>query len=345
MKPNLRKHLVAILAGLLIAIPQAAASARNVDCDNGDSLANALTSGLGSAATLEINLIGTCHGDFTINRDRVRVLGDHNASIVGSIRVFGSDNVAFRDLTITGPGDGLLIFNSRVRLIDVRVTANEGTGISLDESGALQMTRGEVNANAEFGVQARGSHAKFFDTQIVGNSAIGIRATGGSSLHIEGGAVSNSGIHGIEMMFNSALFLWHTELSNNGAVEGYGAMLTMGSSGELHFATIKENSGEGVEAIGNSAVEINGGVIHSNLHHGVSLGLGSVADLVGGVQIFGNGADGVFLDAASGLWVRDNSSIPPNGSGWSVGCNGDESSVAVFDPAFVPAIGCTDPDF
>ncbi|MDH3431703.1 MAG: right-handed parallel beta-helix repeat-containing protein [Gammaproteobacteria bacterium] len=344
MKPSLGLYLVAIIAGMLVAVPEATASSRNVDCDKDDSLTKVLASSIGSAATLEINLLGTCYENVTINRDRVRILGDGNTTVVGRFRVFGSDNVFFRDLTITGPGNGLTILNSRVRVIDVRITGNEGTGILLDESASIQMNGGEVSANAASGVYLTGSHAKFSDAQVIGNSGSGIAATSGSTVQIEGGSVSNNEVHGIDMMFNSALSLWGTELSNNGTVEGYGAHFSHGSSGELHFATITANSGEGVEAFANSAISINGGHIFENDHHGVSLGLDTVAEL-NDVQIYGNVGHGAFLWAASGLFVSGNTNIPPNNAGWSVQCDGKKSSVRVHDPATVAAIDCSEPDF
>ncbi|MDH4073923.1 MAG: right-handed parallel beta-helix repeat-containing protein, partial [Gammaproteobacteria bacterium] len=251
---------------------------------------------------------------------------------------------SFSDLTITGPGDGLLIHNSRVRLFDVRLIGNEGAGVSLDQGGALWMNGGEVSANAATGAQIRGSYAKFLNTQVTGNSGSGISATGRATVHLEGGAVSHNDAHGIDTTFSSALFLSGTELSKNGAVGGYGAYFGHGSSGEMQSVTITENGGEGVEAYANSSVSINGGSIFANDHNGVSLGFGSVATLRD-VQISANIATGVTLWAGSGLFVYGDSDIPPNGSGWSVDCDGKESSLRVHDAASVPAINCSDPEF
>jgi len=344
MKASICRYILAVAVGFTLPTSLAFAGTRNVDCDAGGSIEKALRTGIGSADMLEIKLTGACYEDLAINRLRVRILGDGDASIVGNIRVLGPNDVLFRDLTITGPGGGLTVFNSRVRLIDVRITTNEGPGIMLDEGGAIRMTRGEVSANAGPGVFMTGSYAKLTDTRVIGNSGTGIGATGGSTLHIEGGAVSGNGVHGIDMMFSSSLSLWGTELSDNGIVEGYGAHFSHGSSGEIHFATITGNSGEGVEAFANSAIHINGGSIVGNDHHGVSLGLDSTADLVD-VQILGNVGHGVFLWAASGLFIGGNSNIPPNNSSWSVGCDGKESSLMVDAPAYVPAIDCPDPEF
>lgn len=344
MKKSAGFSLFAVIVALLVTVPEATASSKHVDCDRGGSLAKVLNSDVGSAAWLEINLLGTCYENATINRDRVRILGDGNTTIVGRIRVFGSDNVSFRNLTITGPGDGLTIFNSRVRLIDVRITANEGTGILLDEGASIQMNGGEVSANAASGVHLTGSFAKFSDTQVMANSGSGISATTGAKVRIEGGSVTNNAVHGIDMMFNSALSLWGTELSSNGSTEGYGAHFGHGSSGEIHFATITANAGEGVEAFANSVISIDGGLISGNHHHGVSLGLHSVADLTD-VQIYDNAGHGAFLWAASGLFVAGTTNIPPNNAGWSIQCDGKESSVRVHDPATVAAIDCSDEDF
>lgn len=344
MKRRFGLYLAVTVVSLLIAAPGTAAKPGTVNCDKNDSLAKALASGAGSAETLVINVVGTCYESVTINRDRVRIVGDGNTTIVGRIRVFGSDNVQFASLAITGTDNGLTIRNSRVRLIDVRITGNEGVGIDLDESASIQMNGGEVSDNAGTGVSLTGSYARFSDTQVTGNSGSGIGATGASTVQISGGAVSNNDGHGIDMMYSSALSLWGTELSGNGAVEGYGAHFGFGSSGDLNFATITANSGEGVEAFANSVVSINGGFVFGNDHHGVSLGLDSVGNLID-VQIYDNAAQGALLWAGSSLFISGDTNIPPNGAGWSVQCDGKESSLQVHDPATVAAVDCPDPDF
>ena len=344
MKQRFGLYLAVTVVSLLIASPDAAAKPGTVDCDRNGSLAKALESSVGSAETLVINLVGTCYESVTINRDRVRIIGDGNTAIVGRIRVFGSDNVQFDNLAITGTDHGLTIRNSRVRLIDVRITGNEGDGIELAESATIQMNGGEVSNNAGTGVSLTGSYARLSDTQVTGNAGSGIGANSASTVQIYGGVVSNNDGHGIDMMFNSALSLWDTEISSNGSTEGYGVHFGFGSSGEIHFATITANSGEGVEAFSNSTVHINGGQIYGNDHHGVSLGLRSVGDLTD-VQIYGNVGQGAALWAGSGLFVSGASNIPPNNAGWSVQCDGKESSVQVHAPAAVPAIDCPDPDF
>jgi hypothetical protein len=238
MKKKFGLYLAVTVASLLSAAPDAAAKPGTVDCDKNGSLAKALSSSVGSAETLVINLVGTCYESVTINRDRVSIVGDGGTEIVGRIRVFGSDNVQFFNLAITGTDSGLTIRNSRVRLIDVRVTGNEGVGIALDESASIQMNGGEVSNNAGTGVSLRGSYARFSDTP----------------------------------------------------------------------------------------------------------GLQSVADLTD-VQIYGNVGQGAALWAGSGLFVSGTSNIPASGAGWSVQCDGKESSVRVHAPATVAAVDCSDPDF
>ena len=72
---------------LVLAISTAFAGPRVVNCDEGDSLEDALLSGQGSAKELEITLIGSCYESFTISRDRVVIMGDGNTMIYGQIRI------------------------------------------------------------------------------------------------------------------------------------------------------------------------------------------------------------------------------------------------------------------
>ena len=339
MKTSLSKYLFAAAACLMMMTTLAFAGPRNVDCGAGDSLQEALESGLGSAKLLEISLFGTCYEDLVINRDGVRISGDGDSTIVGYIRVFASDHVLFRDLTITGPGDGLNIYNSRVRLINVRVTENEGNGINLQESGAIQVRGGEISHNeGSFGALIRGSYATFYFTQISENVENGLGATDGATVLITGGAVNENGVHGVQATVNSAFSIEGTDVSNNGE---YGVFLDLASSGTIVDANIQENSGEGVEAVANSAVNIHGGSISDNGHHGLSLILHSVARLFE-TQIYSNGGHGAFLAADAGLFVEAGTNIPPNDAGWSVECADEESSVMISEYAAVVAVNCTE---
>ena len=339
MKILLSKSLLAVAAGLMLLTSQAVAGPRSVDCDAGDSLQKALESSKGSANKLEIDLFGTCYENIDINRDGVEIFGDGESRIVGMVRVFASDRVFLRDLTITGPGDGLRILNSRVRLIGVDVTDNEGIGIYLRASGSVAVRGGEISLNqGPFGVLVRGSYAAFTSTQVSNNTQNGLGATDGSTLLISGGAVTDNGVHGVQATVNSALSIDNSSVSNNDA---YGVFLDLASSGTILNTVIQENSGEGVEAVANSAVTISGGSIANNGHHGVSLIFHSTARLAD-VPIFSNNGSGAYLDLDSGLMIDPGTDIPPNATGWSVECADEESSAMISDNASVVAVNCTD---
>jgi hypothetical protein len=59
----------------------------------------------------EMQLLGTCNETFSFSRDNVTITGDGNTVIVGHIRIFSSHQVILSNLSVTGPGPGVTIFN------------------------------------------------------------------------------------------------------------------------------------------------------------------------------------------------------------------------------------------
>ena len=129
MKFPVVRTILLTTASLALSAPMAFAGPRAVDCDKGQSLQKAIDAGAGSAKVIEITVVGTCYEDIRIGRRGVRIYGDGLTTIDGRIRVFNSNSIEIRDLTITGPMEGLRLVNSRARLFNVHIVDNESTGI------------------------------------------------------------------------------------------------------------------------------------------------------------------------------------------------------------------------
>jgi hypothetical protein len=70
MNTRIVNALVLAAAALLFAFGQAFAAQRVVNCDDGDSLQEAIDAGEGSAKDVDIFVTGVCVGDLFVNKDR-----------------------------------------------------------------------------------------------------------------------------------------------------------------------------------------------------------------------------------------------------------------------------------
>ena len=336
MKLTLTRRVVAIAAGLILAATSAHAGVRVVNCDEGDSLQNAIDAGAGSAKVIEIELYGTCEEDIRINRDGVAIVGDGATVIDGDVRLYNADGTVFEDLNLTG--SGLRVVHSRARLRFVNIFGNEGYGVSVLQNGMLVCINCRIEYNTAEGVVLDNGSARLRNTIVEHNGGNGIMVTNNGFLRLEGGGVADNGVHGVQATVSSALSIDGSIVSDNDA---YGVFLDLASSGTISNTVIQENSGEGLEAVANSAVTISGGSIGSNGHHGVSLIFHSTARLAD-VEIFDNNGSGVYLDLDSGLMIDPGTDIPPNATGWAVECADQESSAIISNYANVVAVNCTD---
>ena len=98
------KIAVALIAGIGLFSTRASAANRTVDCNEGQSIQDAVEKGQGSASQLYIDVSGSCEEVVTIKRDDVTIDGGETATVVGTILVDGGRRISIRDITITGPG-------------------------------------------------------------------------------------------------------------------------------------------------------------------------------------------------------------------------------------------------
>lgn len=341
MNMSICRSLFVAALGIVLFTSPAGAVEKKVNCDKGQSIQAALETATGTAEGLVIRVSGTCNEFVTISRDRVSIVGENGATIVGQVSIRGPSNVGLRDLMITGPGDGLIARNGRTRVRDCNIVQNDGVGVRADHGAFVGITGGQVTDNyGGNGVQVEGSSAVISDANISGHSEVGVSATETSRLNIEGGAVTGNGI-GIEVNNNSSLELAGTDVSGN---EMFGLLLFNSSGGTLAAPTISGNGWQGLELGFNSSAFVTDGTITGNGKNGVYLAYHSMVGVFG-TEIFDNTDAGVAVINDSGAVFGGETYIPDNGSGQAVFCLGRESSVEIGDHASIGFVDCPRPQW
>jgi hypothetical protein len=342
---KLLKGVLSILAvGLFLVSADSLAGARVVNCDKGDSLQKAIESGAGSAAPVEIQLLGTCYETFMFTRDRVTINGDGNTTIVGHLRIFSSDQVYFGDLNITGPNPGVTVFNGRVRFVRVNVMGNEGAGVYARQGASVNFVDSRINDNhGEFGVLLEEAYLVLNNTEVIGNWGHGIMASRNSSVSLG----NNSTVHanqgdGIQTRTSSTVEATNSHIWGNRDV---GISMRSGSAGEIHDSAINANGQRGLEVAGNSTLDVFGGMVGWNGEHGVWLTEHSLLKLID-AQVSYNLGHGLVIARDGGVVLEGNSWIDDNtDASFQVVCQGMEASIEIVPPAHAGPMDCPDADF
>lgn len=331
-----------LAAGLLLISANTLAGARVVNCDNGGSLQSAIESGAGSAARLEIQLLGTCHETFDFSRDRVSIIGDGNTTIVGSIRMFASDQVSFTDLTITGSGPGISLFDGRARLTRVNISGNDGVGVRGNQ-GAVIMFRDNSRINDNNGgVSLEHSYLLLINSEVNWNRGDGIVARMNSSVSLRNTTVHGNHGSGVFANVNSVVGAFNSHIDGNG---GIGIFLRSGSSGEAHDCTINTNGQQGLHLTGKSTMDVYHGMVDGNHNQGVIVTEHSFGRFID-AQVRDNHGHGLIIGRDGGVVLEGNSRIEGNtDENFQVICQGKEASIDIMPPSFADPLECIDPDF
>lgn len=326
MKYSILRLISLAATFLVLAFSTALAGLHVVNCDEGDSLEDAILSGQGSAKELEIALIGTCYESFTISRDRVVINGDGNAMIYGQIRIIDAGPVEFSNLTISGVGHGVDLVNGRVRLIETHLVGNEEFGIRARYGSVVTMRDGTVTGNeGAFGVYAENASLQLFRMDVTENAETGISIQDNSRLRMRGGSVANHhNGSGVNAVMGSALLLEGTTIAGNADV---GVFLDAASSARIDDSSVTDNSSQGVQVQGNSTLIFGGSTAARNGENGI-LALSHAIVEIHDATITSNHHNGVLAVADSGIFVRGSTFLNLN-SNWDLFCEGDESSAEI----------------
>lgn len=193
-------------------LPQATVQ---VDCDAGDTLADALDT---RADELTIEFTGTCAEELVITRDRLTIRGlDASATVtddpatVGPAAAFlleGAD-VVFRDFTIDGAASrGIRVQRSSGVLIENLTVVNSGTtGLTVEESSSAHVVDSSFTGATFAGVAAWGnSNVTLTGGLDVSSNFVGLLLSSGSTVQNRGG----TGIVADNQIFGAAAQLGAT---------------------------------------------------------------------------------------------------------------------------------------
>ena len=347
MKFTLTQRVVAIAAGLILAATSAHAGVRVVNCDEGDSLQNAIDAGAGSAKAIEIELYGTCEEDIRISRDGVLISGDGPATIDGDVRLYNSDGTTLEYLNLTGSGAGLRVVHSRARLRFVNIFGNAEEGVSVLQNGMLVCIGCRIEYNTAEGVILDNGSARLRNTLVEHNGGDGINVSNNGYLNLDGGGVNyhENGI-GIRATRSSSIYLNETHI---GVANPIGILLGLGSAGSMENSYANANAQVGVLLENNSAFEVIGGGISWNGLYGAQVQSHSTLNIIG-TSVDQNNAHGVVVEQDGALFARDGARVVDNwaGDGVQIECRDKESSILLDGPVvddLSTDVNCPDPDF
>jgi Right handed beta helix region len=278
-----RRWVLVLLVLLLTRTPSRAAN-HQVNCDNGDSLAQALDQ-VAPGETIQVR--GTCSEAVRILTDRITLDGGGSATLDGG----GADGITaegVRGVTLTG------------------LTVRHGLNGVVATGGAhLQLTRVTTQHNGVSGMRVDGhSSMELHDCTTHTNGVNGLEVDRASDVKVTGTFRSqDNGVFGISLLNTSSIvFAQATVTSTNNTL---GIAIGLNSGGSIADAattvTTSDNLTTGFTVVsGSSLLVFEGALVARNnrLNHGVSANSKSSIDLDRGGSITAthNGLDGVQLE-------------------------------------------------
>ncbi len=226
-----------VALGLLMSGAEAAPP--GVNCNADDSIADAIAALPPGPATLKIK--GTCVEDPVITRDDLTLKGfGPGGTISGTITIDGARRVVIDDLTVTGPGPGIVGTDTAAFTVQNSDISNnsapgagtlpfccDGSGIVVTGSSSATITDSTINNNNtgggddEFGigiVVTDASSALITNNEISGNQADGIFVDNASSARVQFNMITGNG--------RTALFDAGIDVARSGVVRTLGNTIT-----------------------------------------------------------------------------------------------------------------------
>ena len=243
--------VTALSAFALFAVSISQASADPVDCDEGDSIQEALDDAVGGDV---IEVQGPCIENVTVRGFNITLRGLTGASITAAdatkdvIRVRGID-IKIEDFDLVTGG----------------IIGGEN-GISVLRASSAVITNNNVDGAANHGIVAnRSSFAK-----------------------IEDNIVTDSGKIGIKVMKSGSADIIGNDVSGTKGAFGHGIHINLGGSADLEGNTSSDNGGDGLRVQNTSAVRlrITANVFKNNGGFGIKCRTNSSVD-VSVAQTFG----------------------------------------------------------
>jgi hypothetical protein len=278
------RRWVLVLLGLLLTSTPGLAATHQVNCDHGDSLAQALEQAT-PGETIQVS--GTCPEAVRILTDRITLDGGGSAMLDGG----GADGVTadgVRGVTLTG------------------LTVRQGLNGVVATGGAhLQLTRITMQNNRVSGLRVDGhSSVELRDCTTHTNGVNGLEVDRASEVKVTGTFRSQgNGVFGISLLNTSSIVFAQATVSSTNNTLGIAIGLNSGASiaDAATTVTTSDNLTTGFTVVSGSSLLVFEGTLvaqHNRLNHGVSANSKSSIDLDrgGSMTATHNGLDGVQLE-------------------------------------------------
>ncbi len=333
--------LTAAMAAVLIPL-DAEANVRNVNCDDGMSLAKATRNAV-PGTTLRVS--GTCREQVTIKSSRIKLVGVNGAAIDGShlagadfefnplVHIIDATGVTLRGLSIVnGPAEGVLVEGkANVTLTNLNVSQNSNVGVLVDHARVV-VNGGTYNAN-QGGIDVVNTGVAILKDSInlESNLVFGIAASNGASLEARGTVLnaSNNQLAGVLVEgANMAIFNFGVSVGSQilatgnglcGVVIVGGGFLDIVAPPPFHFSGVHQinasnNGACGILMTTGSKIESPFGAatitVEGNAAGMTVTGNSDVA-INGGLRIVNNLGPGLVADGAGVLTFAPFDSSPP----------------------------------
>ncbi len=296
------------------ATPQPAQPVVEVDCDAGDSLADALAEYSGDTT---FNIRGTCLEQLVITHNGVTIDGGGSAVLDGAgfegpvVHVIGARNVAIRDITVQNGEQGILVERlSTVTLEDIVSRRNSSHGVEVIQSHVVA-TDLRSHDNDRVGlIVNRNSEVRLTDSTLEANGISGLVLFSCAIGRLEGtNIIRDNGAEGVTLGLGGMIFSIGAELTieNNGAA---GFFLQQGGSAQFLGGTItvRGNEGDGIALDLGSSLVLGIGdfgvpgevLVEDNNGDGISVEASSYLanDAIMPLTVRSNSGDGVYTDAS-----------------------------------------------
>lgn len=122
--------------------------AKTIQCPR-DSIQGAIDSAP-SGKSLTLNVVFHCEENVTITRDDVAIVGGPSGAISGTVNVVGAHRIVIRDMTLTGPGAGLVVTDGGTATVeDSRLETNGTAGVIVTNRAHAGIFRNVIRSNGQ----------------------------------------------------------------------------------------------------------------------------------------------------------------------------------------------------
>ena len=147
---------------------------------------------------------------------------DGSDSSIAACEIRDTSGVMLKDMTCTGPEDGIRIRDSfNITVMNVDASGNGDDGLDIRDSQDVTISASTFNENGDKGILIRdgSSNVVVEDSEMNNNIAHGIRARESTDITVDKSTISGNGDDGIEVRNVSGAEITGNEITNN-AVNG-----------------------------------------------------------------------------------------------------------------------------